>query len=266
MMPHERRHSARKIPEYLAYLGLPSNNGGIVVDISEGGVGFRAIAAVQADGPIHFRFAIDSAARIRAVGELAWIDETGKVGGLRFTQLPDEVRGQIRAWIAQTGFRARAIPKATAVASAKETGLDIPNAERAIEARVESAPGRKIDLAPTSIAGPPHLYNLKPAVYTAPSYGLSIFPPETNSKQNATAVASPTSVTMRHPVAAVGLTIALAFVVSVGIFSYLSTSHAGEWLVDRGEKILGGFYSPTMPGDPGPPASTAPDSSNIHRH
>src|ERR1700752_383933 len=118
MMPHERRLSLRKMPEHLAYLSLPFNNGGVVVDISEGGLGFRAIAAVQADGPIHLRFAIDSAGRIRAVGERAWADETGKVGGLRFTQLPDEVREQIRAWAGQSSTSAKVRAKASANAKA----------------------------------------------------------------------------------------------------------------------------------------------------
>ena len=101
MMPHERRLSTRKTPKHFAYLSLPMNNGGIVVDVSEGGLGFRAIAPVEADGPIHFRFAIDSDARISAVGELAWKDETGKIGGLRFTELSDEAREQIRVWASQ---------------------------------------------------------------------------------------------------------------------------------------------------------------------
>ena len=78
MMPHERRLSTRKTPEHLAYISLPSNNGGIVIDVSEGGLGFHAIAPVDADGPIHFRFAIDSAERVAAVGELAWKDKDRK--------------------------------------------------------------------------------------------------------------------------------------------------------------------------------------------
>jgi hypothetical protein len=366
-MPHERRLTIRKTPDYLAYLSLPPNNGGIVVDVSEGGLGFRAIAPVQADGPIHFRFAIDSAARIRAVGELAWIDEAGKVGGLRFTDLPDEVREQIRVWATQSGFRARANPKARV--------CDIPNAEPAIQARVEAAPGSKINLAAGSKAGHPLLYNLKPPiysapfnelsmfplglnfeaeasavaapqmvqsldrfrdlprvwpgqtrpkvkgrvgprlkvnvgmrsetrihhdveaveskmkavpaprsdsdrarvvatghpfpytmkppVYSAPSYGLSMFPLESDSEKEATDGAVPATVAMRHPIAAIGLTIALAFVVSVGIFSYLTTSRAGEWLFDWGEKMWSGSYSQTMPGDPAPPASSAPNSLKI---
>lgn len=110
MMPQERRHSIRKTPENLAYISLPFNNGGIVLDVSEGGLGFRAIAPVKADGPIRFQFAIDAATRVEAVGELAWKDETGKTGGLRFTALPDEMREYIRVWSGQTKSSVLDIP------------------------------------------------------------------------------------------------------------------------------------------------------------
>jgi hypothetical protein len=130
MMPQERRHSIRKTPENLAYISLPFNNGGIVLDVSEGGLGFRAIAPVKADGPIRFQFAIDAAARVEAVGELAWKDETGKTGGLRFTMLPDEMREYIRVWSGQ----------------AKSSVLDIPLVQSAIED--DFALSSKIEWAP----------------------------------------------------------------------------------------------------------------------
>lgn len=258
MMPHERRLSVRKMPEHLAYLSLPPNNGGIVVDVSEGGLAFRAIAPVQVDGPIHFRFAIDSATRIKAVGELAWIDETGKNGGLRFTQLPDGVREQIRIWAGQVNAGA----KGKAKESAKTRALNIPVAEPSTE--IEVASGSRVDLAPIWKTEHPFLYDLKPAVYRAPSYGLSMFPLEQNSEADATSVVASSSVGIRHPIAAVGLTIVLAFLASIGIFAYASTSLAGESLIDLGEKMWGGFHSQTIPGDPAPPSNPGSASSNLH--
>jgi hypothetical protein len=255
MIPDERRLSLRKTPDHLAYLSLPCDNGGIVIDVSEGGLGFRAIAPVKADGPIHFRFSIDSAVRICAVGELAWKDETGKTGGLRFTQLPDEVREQISVWAGQSTARAKAGAKATAKASV----LDIPVSEPAIE--VEVAPSSKADLAPVVAAGNPLHYNLKPPIFSGPSYKFSMFSLELNSESGATAVAVPPSGAIRHPIAAVALTIILAFLVSVGIFAYLSTSRAGELVFDWGEKMWGGFYSQSIPQGTATPASSAPDFS-----
>jgi hypothetical protein len=417
MMPHERRLSIRKTPEQLAYISLPSNNGGIVLDVSEGGLRFRAIAPVDADGPIHFRFAIDSEEKIKAVGELAWRDKTGKSGGLRFTELPDEIRERIRLWAGQSNFRANSRAKAGV--------LDVPVVEPAIEAKVapiseanlahvvdvsiaETAMGAEVtssstvDLAPVAAAGNPLLYNLKPPVYSAPfnklsmfplaqdfkagataavvpqvvhlldevteqvriwaaewkasphddpfadpefeteatprseielapavdisiaqpaiefeeapsrmaelapivdipiaepeiktevapssnvglapdmatrnpllynlkptiysgpSNRFSMFPSEPDSETGATGVAVPQSAAMKHPIAAVGLTIVLAFLVSIGIFASVAKSRAGQLLFDWGEKMWGGAYSQPIPGDPVPPVSSAPDSS-----
>src|ERR1700722_14460317 len=87
LKPHERRVHIRKPLKKLSYLSLPDENGGIVLDVSVGGLSFHSIAPVKADGPIHFRFGIDSSKRVSAVGELAWIDEAGTTGGLRFTDL-----------------------------------------------------------------------------------------------------------------------------------------------------------------------------------
>jgi hypothetical protein len=400
MMPHERRLSIRKPLEHLVYLSLPSNNGGVVLDVSEGGVGFHAIAPVEADGLIDCRFSIDSAARISAVGELAWKDETGKVGGLRFTQLPNEVREQIRVWAGQSNSTANS----TANSRAKASVLDIPIAEPAIEAEVaasssaavlgpvadisvaepaieakaaptsdtelapgvaaenpllfdlkppdcsalfnklamfplepdfeagataavvpqlvqmldgiaeqiricvaqskasvhdnpfadpafeteiapgsetelapvvglpmaepviecEAAPSSTAELAPLEAAGNPlPPYNQKPPINSAPFHGLSMFPLEQNSEAGATAVGVPQRVGIRHPIAAVVVTIALAFVVSIGIFAYVFTSQAGDLIYDWGEKMWGGSYSQSIQRDPMPPAGSAPNSSKL---
>jgi hypothetical protein len=189
---------------------------------------------------------------------LAWIDETGKNGGLRFTQLPEGVREQIRIWAGQVD----AGPKEKTKESAKTRVLDIPVAEPSIE--IEVASSSRVDLAPVSKTERPLLYDLKPPVYRAPSYGLSMFPLEQNSEAEARAVVAPSAVGIKHPIAAVGLTIVLAFLVSIGIIAYASTSLAGESLIDLGEKMWSEFHSQTIPGDPAPPSNSGPASSNLH--
>ena len=210
MMPHERRVNIRKVPDHLAYLSLPFDNGGIVLDISEGGLGFHSIAPVLANGPIHFRFAINSAKRIKAVGELAWKDASGRTGGLRFTQLPDEVREQIRAWAAESKARV----------------LDVPVPQPATEVAV--APSTKADLARPAVTSDfqfcnPLLYSLTPPIYSAPFYGLSMFPMEMASEAETKGAPVQQLVAIKHPIAAVGVTIALAFLVSIGIFTFAFT-------------------------------------------
>jgi hypothetical protein len=402
-MPPERRLSIRKAPDHLAYISLPSNNGGIVVDVSEGGLCFHAIAPVEADGPIHFRFAIDSADRVPAVGELAWKDKTGKTGGLRFTELPEEVRERIRTWTKPSEARVLDIPAAkqaieSEVAANSEGNLApvaaIPAAEPAIDAeaapssdaelasvatagnpllynlkppvysapfnklsmfplepdfkagataavvpqfvhmldevaeqirvlsaewkpgshddpfadpafeteaapgsgtelatvvdvpkaepaasgkaelaplvdmpvaeptiKAEAAPSSKVDLAPVVADRNPLLYNLKPSIYSGPSNAFSMFPLGPESETGTSPVVVPQSVGIKHPIAAVGLTIVLAFLVSTGIFAYLCTSRAGDLLFSWGEKMWGGAYSQSIPGDAAPPVNRLPDSA-----
>src|SRR5260370_339709 len=79
-------------------LDFASHNGGIVLNVSEGGLCFHSVAPVQREGAIRFWFS-EHKQRIEADGEIAWIDETRKTGGLRFTALPAEGHEQIRDWI-----------------------------------------------------------------------------------------------------------------------------------------------------------------------
>jgi hypothetical protein len=350
-MPNERRVHLRKPLQELAYLSLPSNNGGILTDISEGGLGFHAIGPVE-DGPLHIRFAIDSAERIAAIGELAWRDASGKIGGLRFTQLPDGVREKIRAWAAQSGAIVNAgdgaISQSASVAAAASRGrnnfaaavdvlvaeppveaipavgvrqdplpatetavvhaastsaaafaewkMDLPPIHKTALAEFESMPltvpvqanaellpaqgfaisepackqeimaaaARKGNFEPTVVVSRPLLYSLRPPVYSAPFNSLSMFPQECKPKTapRTVAVAAPRSVAVPHPLAAVVLTIILSFVVSMGIFIYISTSLAGQLLFRWEEKIWSGFYSRSLPPSLKPPGSLAPDDAN----
>ena len=296
MMPHERRLSLRKPLKHLSYLSLSRDNGGIVLDVSEGGLRFRSIAPVVADGPIRFRFAIDSAVRIAAIGELAWKDETGKTGGLRFTQLPDEIREQIHVWAGQGKNGAKATAKAStkthrdvstqteAKASATASATDIPAANpptvtelsttsKAVLAPAAATPlikpeittgvtpDRRSDSLPASGATRnPLLYDTMAPVRSAPSDAFSMFPLGLNSEARMPGLTAPPNIGIKHPIAAVVLTAALALVASVGIFSYVLTSPASQSFVEWGEKAWSGFYSQGVPPETALPPS-APDSS-----
>jgi cell division septation protein DedD len=103
-VPQERRLTKRKTLERLTYIDLPFHNGGIVTDVSEGGLGFHAVAPMENKGPIHFSLSGGSH-RIAGIGELMWTDGKGKIGGLRFTELAEEIREQIRKWPLESNLR-----------------------------------------------------------------------------------------------------------------------------------------------------------------
>jgi hypothetical protein len=99
-MNPERRQHTRTTVNRLAYINLESNNGAIVLNVSNGGLSFHAVDPVRRSETIRFWF-LDHNHRIEMDGRLAWMDETHKTGGLQFTTLPTEARAQIRDWISQ---------------------------------------------------------------------------------------------------------------------------------------------------------------------
>ena len=103
------RRQLRAVPDTLAFIQVDHDDGGRVLNISEGGLSFEAFTPVpNRRGPIHFWFSLDLSDRIEATGKLAWTDATKKVGGLRFLELSPSARNQIRNWISQS-FKRRGV-------------------------------------------------------------------------------------------------------------------------------------------------------------
>jgi hypothetical protein len=101
-MEPERRHQSRKEPDKLTYVHFVPENGGIVLNASEGGIAFFAIAPLHQTGPIRLAIVPRNQERIFASGRVVWTDETKKVGGLGFAELDPDVREQIRGWLSQS--------------------------------------------------------------------------------------------------------------------------------------------------------------------
>jgi PilZ domain len=106
------RRQLRAVPDTLAFIQLDHDDGGKVLNLSEGGLSFEAFAPVpHRRGPIHFWFSLDLSDRIEAIGKLAWTDATRKVGGLRFLELSPSARDQIRDWMSQYFKRKAVVPE-----------------------------------------------------------------------------------------------------------------------------------------------------------
>jgi PilZ domain-containing protein len=95
----ERRKSSRTAIHRPAYINFaPYNHGGVITDISETGLRFHTVDALEQGGIVRVSILLGSANQIEAVGELIWKDATRRVGGLRFTVLPAGAADQIRNW------------------------------------------------------------------------------------------------------------------------------------------------------------------------
>ena len=97
----DRRETPRLTAENLAYIHLEPDSGAIVLNVSDGGLCFHAVAPLHQAGVVRFWFSLRADQRMEVIGELAWTDETKKTCGLRFTSLPAGAQEQIRKWVSQ---------------------------------------------------------------------------------------------------------------------------------------------------------------------
>lgn len=150
-LQNERRRLPRKRPPQLVYLELGKDNGGMVLNATEEGIGFRAVSGLQAGSEIGFSFALDGVTHFEGSGEVIWADDSGKTAGIRFTQVPVNFREHLRAWRING---AEHVPSGREVASAASAPVEsLEKLKRDIR-RQYAAPGNSAPAAAVSPA--PH--------------------------------------------------------------------------------------------------------------
>jgi TonB family protein len=97
----ERRSHARLPLPSLAYVELGQGNGGIILNLGEGGLAVQAAMTLVDDELPSVRFQLGpSKDWIEAGARIAWKGGSRKLAGLQFFELRSEVRRRIRDWIA----------------------------------------------------------------------------------------------------------------------------------------------------------------------
>jgi hypothetical protein len=112
----ERRQSIRVRIGQLEYIKLTSGNGGIMLDVSQDGLGFQAVAPLE-ESAIRFCLSAKPADELEALAELVWCDQTRKRGGLRFTYLPDTLQEEIGKLLSHSELLPSAIADSSRPAS-----------------------------------------------------------------------------------------------------------------------------------------------------
>ena len=102
-MQTERRCVQRKTSRGTSYIEFEAGSGGIILDASEKGLGFRAADAVQQLGPsrIWIWTSPRREERIEITGNVVWTDSSSRTGGLRFIETSRDSSDQIRKWLWQ---------------------------------------------------------------------------------------------------------------------------------------------------------------------
>jgi TonB family protein len=96
----ERRAHARQLIPSLAYVELDEGNGGIILNISEGGLSVQAVAGLMEESLPGVRFQLDTSDRwIETAARISWTNDTRKLAGLEFLSLSEDSRDRIRKWL-----------------------------------------------------------------------------------------------------------------------------------------------------------------------
>ncbi len=110
-----RAHKRRK-PGPMAYVELGQDNGGILLNLGEGGFAVRSALAFQATEFPELRFQVPQLRGWRSAGgRIVWMSENKTVAGIQFLELPEASRLEIRKWASaeEAGERAEGEQRGT---------------------------------------------------------------------------------------------------------------------------------------------------------
>src|SRR5258708_8709984 len=102
----DRRLHSRERVGSVTYVDLDAGNGGIILNLSEGGFAVQAARALVEDELpcLRFRFS-HSESWIKEKGVIAWKSKSKKTAGVQFVDLSEESRIQISKWISSAASR-----------------------------------------------------------------------------------------------------------------------------------------------------------------
>lgn len=98
----ERRAHPRQKIQSLTYVELGNGNGGIALNVSEGGMTVVAAQPLDAEGTLDVALQLpQTRKRLQVKGEVRWLSDSRKEAGLQFVNLSSEALADIRDWMAR---------------------------------------------------------------------------------------------------------------------------------------------------------------------
>ena len=85
----------------MAYVELGQDNGGILLNLGEGGFAVQSALAFTSRNFPELRFQVPAVQGwLSAGGRIVWMSDSKKEAGIQFTELPGEARREIQKWVA----------------------------------------------------------------------------------------------------------------------------------------------------------------------
>jgi len=96
----ERRRHVRQRLRPLAYLDIGADNGGIILDLSDEGMGIQTVAPLNDQKEVDLRIRLTHPqAHLESAAEIIWLSPGHQQAGVRFLGMSSEARVQIHEWI-----------------------------------------------------------------------------------------------------------------------------------------------------------------------
>jgi periplasmic protein TonB len=108
-MSTERRRQERRVPKDFTYIRVGEDSGGRVLNVSEQGLCFEALSPIRYTESFPFWLSFNLIDRIDGEGAVVWVDTAKRTAGIRFMELSEYAREQIRAWMNEAPMEEAAV-------------------------------------------------------------------------------------------------------------------------------------------------------------
>ncbi len=205
----DRRRSRRRKLTQLVYLEFGRENGGMIRDVSEGGLRFHLMNRVTVGEELRFGITVDPARRIEGKARMIWTDASGKSGGMAITEMSPESRATMFSWLADIDSPVQPAPASQAPKAARPQPSSAGSADVS-----QSAPAAASTPVPPPIAPPPAAQQapaaqptptvqqapaVQPAAASQQSAGVEPTPSVVPPAPDAVRTASPASTSANSP-------------------------------------------------------------------
>ncbi len=149
----DRRRSRRRKLTQLVYLEFGRENGGMIRDVSEGGMRFHLMNRVTVGEELRFGITVDPARRIEGKARMIWTDATGKSGGMAITEMSPESRATMFSWLADIDSPVQTAPASPAPKAARPQPSQAGTSESS-QATPVVAPSMPVPAPPAAVPPP----------------------------------------------------------------------------------------------------------------
>lgn len=142
----ERRLDPRLQVSNIMYVQLGEHNGGVILNVSNGGLAVQAATPLMVDQLPPLLFQLSATKWVQASARIAWLTPSKRTAGLQFNDLSETARGDIRGWIA---LEMGGLPPQPLTDGKHRSAIDATPKDTVEHAEIDPTPGSQQDSVST---------------------------------------------------------------------------------------------------------------------